>query len=37
MMALMDSKGFTDDKGRRCSPTLTRLFWAPYSIIGDGG
>ena len=36
-MALMDGKGFTDDKGETVFAYAHPLFWAPYSIIGDGG
>jgi CHAT domain-containing protein len=37
MVALIDSKGFTDDKGQPMFSYAHPLFWAPYSIIGDGG
>jgi CHAT domain-containing protein len=37
MMALLDGKGFTDDKGETVFAYAHPLFWAPYSIIGDGG
>ena len=36
MMALVDGKGFTDDKGQTLLAYAHPLFWAPYSIIGDG-
>jgi CHAT domain-containing protein len=36
-MALLDGKGFTDDKGETVFAYAHPLFWAPYSIIGDGG
>ncbi len=36
-MALLDGKGFTDDKGETMFAYAHPLFWAPYSIIGDGG
>ena len=36
MMALMDGRGFTD--GDKSLYTYAHpLFWAPYTIIGDGG
>lgn len=37
MMALLDSKGFTDKAGTPLFAYAHPLFWAPYSIIGDGG
>jgi len=37
MMALLDDKGFTDQKGTMLFSYAHPLFWAPYSIIGDGG
>ena len=37
MMALLDDKGFTDKKGTMLFAYAHPLFWAPYSIIGDGG
>jgi len=37
MMALADGEGFTDDSGRTLFAYAHLLFWAPYSIIGDGG
>ena len=37
MMALLDGKGFTDDKGETVFAYAHPLFWAPYTIIGDGG
>jgi CHAT domain-containing protein len=36
-MALLDGKGFTDPKGATLFAYAHPLFWAPYSIIGDGG
>jgi CHAT domain-containing protein len=36
-MALLDGKGFTDDKDETVFAYAHPLFWAPYSIIGDGG
>ena len=37
MVALLDSKGLTDKKGSMLFAYAHPLFWAPYSIIGDGG
>lgn len=37
MIALIDGKGFTDEKGDTVFAYAHPLFWAPYSIIGDGG
>ncbi|MBV9347543.1 MAG: CHAT domain-containing protein, partial [Pseudolabrys sp.] len=37
MIALIDGKGFTDAKGDTVFAYAHPLFWAPYSIIGDGG
>jgi CHAT domain-containing protein len=37
MLALIDGDGFKDEKGRTLFSYAHPLFWAPYSIIGDGG
>jgi CHAT domain-containing protein len=37
MIALMDGRGFMDEKGATIFTYAHPLFWAPYSIIGDGG
>jgi CHAT domain-containing protein len=37
MIALLDGKGFTDEKGATVFTYAHPMFWAPYSIIGDGG
>jgi len=37
MMALLDGKGFTDPMGETVFTYAHPLFWAPYTIIGDGG
>ena len=37
MMALLDGKGFIDEKGTTLFTYAHPLFWAPYTIIGDGG
>jgi CHAT domain-containing protein len=37
MIALIDGKGSVDDKGQTVFSYAHPLFWAPYSIIGDGG
>jgi CHAT domain-containing protein len=36
-MALADGKGFADDSGKTLFSYGHPLFWAPYTIIGDGG
>jgi CHAT domain-containing protein len=36
MNALIDGKGFTDEKGNTTFSYAHPLFWAPYTIIGDG-
>jgi CHAT domain-containing protein len=36
-MALMDGNGFTGEKGETVFSYAHPLFWAPYTIIGDGG
>jgi CHAT domain-containing protein len=37
MMALLDGSGFVDDKSKTLFSYGHPLFWAPYTIIGDGG
>jgi CHAT domain-containing protein len=37
MMALADGKGYTDTSGKTEFAYAHPLFWAPYTIIGDGG
>jgi CHAT domain-containing protein len=37
MLALLDGKGFTNDNGDTLFAYSHPLFWAPYTIIGDGG
>lgn len=37
MMALIDGAGYVDDTGKTQFTYAHPLFWAPYSIIGDGG
>jgi CHAT domain-containing protein len=37
MLALMDGPGFTDEAGRTVFTYAHPMFWAPYTIIGDGG
>ena len=36
-MALADGAGFKDDGGKMIFSYAHPLFWAPYTIIGDGG
>jgi CHAT domain-containing protein len=37
MTALLDGAGYADDKGNLLFSYAHPLFWAPYTIIGDGG
>ncbi|MGE0154549.1 MAG: CHAT domain-containing protein [Reyranellaceae bacterium] len=37
MMAMLDQSGFTDQSGKMLFSYAHPLFWAPYTIIGDGG
>jgi len=37
MMALADGKGYTDAAGKTEFAYAHPLFWAPYTIIRDGG
>jgi CHAT domain-containing protein len=37
MMALVDGPGYVDSTGKTEFTYAHPLFWAPYSIIGDGG
>ncbi len=37
MTTLMDGPGYTDTSGKTVFAYAHPLFWAPYSIIGDGG
>jgi CHAT domain-containing protein len=37
MMALLDGPGAVDGSGRTVYSYAHPLFWAPYSVIGDGG
>src|SRR5262249_37450395 len=36
-MALLEGPGFTDQSGKTMFSYAHPLFWAPYTIIGDGG
>jgi CHAT domain-containing protein/tetratricopeptide (TPR) repeat protein len=36
MMGLLDGPGFVDDGGKTLFTYAHPLFWAPYSVIGDG-
>ncbi len=36
-MALLDGPGFTDPSGKTLFTYAHPIFWAPYSILGDGG
>jgi CHAT domain-containing protein len=37
MMGLLDGPGFVDDTGATLFTYAHPLFWAPYTVIGDGG
>ena len=37
MMALMDGPGYLNSEGKTEFAYAHPLFWAPYTIIGDGG
>jgi CHAT domain-containing protein len=37
MMTVLDGPGATDSSGRTIYSYAHPLFWAPYSLIGDGG
>ncbi len=37
MTGLIDGPGFVDDQGRSVFSFAHPLFWAPFSLIGDGG
>jgi len=37
MLALIDDGSFKDDNGQTMVSYAHPLFWAPYTIIGDGG
>jgi CHAT domain-containing protein/tetratricopeptide (TPR) repeat protein len=37
MLSVMDGSGYVDEKGKPLFTYAHPLFWAPYSIIGDGG
>jgi CHAT domain-containing protein len=37
MVAMIDDKGYPNASGKMLFAYAHPLFWAPYSIIGDGG
>jgi len=37
MMALLDGAGYLSSEGKMEFAYAHPLFWAPYTIIGDGG
>jgi CHAT domain-containing protein len=37
MMGLVDGPGYQDEQGKTLFSYAHPLFWAPYTIIGDGG
>ena len=36
-MGLVDGPGYQDEQGKTLFSYAHPLFWAPYTIIGDGG
>ncbi len=36
-VALIDEEGFTDDEGRTLFSYAHPIFWAPFTLVGDGG
>ena len=37
MLGLMDGPGYVDDQGRTVFSYAHPIFWAPFTLIGDGG
>jgi CHAT domain-containing protein len=37
MLTLMDGKGLVDERGRTVFSYAHPIFWAPFSLVGDGG
>ena len=37
MLALIDGPGYVDDQGRTVFTYAHPIFWAPFSLVGDGG
>ena len=37
MLGLIDGPGFVNDQGRSVFSYAHPLFWAPFSLVGDGG
>jgi CHAT domain-containing protein len=37
MLELLDKGGFANERGKTLFSYAHPLFWAPYTIIGDGG
>jgi hypothetical protein len=37
MVSMIDTQGFADSTGKIEFSYAHPMFWAPYSIIGDGG
>ena len=36
-MALVDGPGFLDEGGKEVATFAHPVFWAPYTLVGDGG
>ncbi len=37
MLGLMDGPGYVDEEGRSVFSYAHPIFWAPFSLVGDGG
>ncbi|MCZ6699367.1 MAG: CHAT domain-containing protein, partial [Planctomycetota bacterium] len=37
MLTLMDGRGLVDERGRTVFSYAHPIFWAPFSLVGDGG
>ncbi len=37
MVGLIDGDGYVDAQGRTAFSYAHPLFWAPFSLVGDGG
>ncbi len=37
MVALIDGRGYVDDEGNTVFSYAHPIFWAPFTLVGDGG
>ncbi len=37
MLALIDGRGYVDAEGRTVFSYAHPIFWAPFTLVGDGG